>query len=159
MKSSIFFWIAWFLVSAWVLREFYFSPSKEKLNKLRKAAFGVDLLVLILFFLPWLPLSNGGFSGWQLVLQGNLLVIILFVLIVFSTAGFVTKNSLLLKVTATSNIISSVLFIAVMIRLLPGTITLTFYSMAPIIASLLLLVGNVVVLLLWQQLPPKKVYA
>ena len=155
MKDQLFFWVAWFLVSSWVLREFYFSPDKEKLNKLCKVSFGIDLSVLILFFLPWLPLPQGGFSGWQLILQGNLWVITLFIFMIFSTFGFLTKNGWLLKAGMAIQIVSSVLFIAVMIVLTPGTITLTFYSLSPIIASLLLLLGNVVVLLLWQQLQLK----
>lgn len=152
MNSTAFFWVAWFLVSSWVLKEFYFSPSVEKISKLRRVAFGVDLSVLILFFLPWLPESQGGFSGWQLILQGNYLVSALLFLIAFSTLSFLTQNSSLLKTTAATHVASSVLFIGAMISIMPGTVALTLYSVSPIVASLLLLTGNVVVLLLWQQL-------
>lgn len=152
MSSTAFFWAAWFLVSSWVLKEFYFSPNIEKLNKLRRVAFGVDLSVLILFFLPWLPESKGGFSGWQLILQGNYFVSALLFLIAFSALSFLTKNPPLLKAAAGAHVASSILFIGAMISITPGTVTLTLYSVSPIVASLLLLIGNVVVLLLWHQL-------
>ena len=42
-----------------------------------------------------------------------------------------------------------------MIQSRPGTFVLTLYDIPPIIAALSLLVGDVVVLLLWQQLELK----
>lgn len=151
-----FFWTAWAIISFWVLKNFYFSYDKEKLAKLRQTGFGIDLSVIILFFLPWLPLSQGGFSGLALIFRGNLFVIALFILIAASALLFLTKDSKFLKVGAILHIIASILFIIAMISLMPKTLTLTLNSVAPIIASLLLLIGNVVVLLLWQQLQLKK---
>lgn len=152
MSSTAVFWLVWFLFSSWVLREFYFSHNIEKLNRLRKAAFGIDFMVLILFLLPWVSFPYVEYSGWDLVLSGHPLMIFLFVLIVFSTVSFLTKNETLLKTAAAAHLVSSILFIVVMISIMPGTVILTLYILAPIIASLLLLLGNVVVLLLWQQL-------
>ena len=145
----IFFWIIWGITSFWVLKTFYFSYHKEKLNRLCKTALGIDLSILILFFLPWIP---GGQTGWQLILQGNFLVILLGIFISISLLCFFIKNKLLLILGAILHMISSLVF---MIRLLPGTYSLTFDASAPIFASLLLLVGNVVVLLMWQQLQLK----
>lgn len=153
--ETAFFWIVWGIISFWALKTFYFSYDKEKLRKLRKTAFGINLAVFILFFLPWLPLSRGGLSGWEILLQGEPLVVLLFVLVAISTFSFLTKDHGFLKTGAVLNIAASILFIAAMIRLLPGTFKLTIYSVAPIIASLLLLINNVVVLLLWQQLQLK----
>lgn len=153
--ETAFFWIAWGLISFWALKTFYFSYDKEKLNKLRKTAFGIDFSVLILFFLPWLPPIQGGTTGWALIQQGNVLVITIGILVAVSTLAFLTKDRTLLKAGAVLHTTASVLFIFTMINLMPGTFTLTLQSIAPVIASLLLLIGNVVVLLLWQQLDLK----
>lgn len=150
--ETAFFWIAWGVISFWVLKTFYFSYHKDKLRKLRFASSGINLSVLVLFLLPWLGVSQQGFSGLELIFQGNMFVIFLGILIAGSTLAFLTTNKFVLKVGAIFHVISSVLFIFTMIRLMPGTFVLTLQSIAPIIASLLLLVGNVVVLLLWQQI-------
>ena len=152
MMKTVFFWIAWGIISFWALKTFYFSYDKGKLQKLRETAFYINLSVLILFLLPWLPLSQGGFSGWELIEQGNPLVSVLVVLVIASFTLFLTKNRNSLKAGAVLHITASMLLIITMIRLTPGTVKLTLGSIAPIIASLLLLIGNVVVLLLWQQL-------
>lgn len=154
METAL-FWTLWGIISFLALKTFYFSYDKEKIRKLRQAAFGINLAVLILFFLPWLPLPRGVLSGWEIVWQGDPMIILLPVLIAVSTFSFLTKNHSLLKTGAVLNIAASVLFIAAMMRLMPGTFKLTVYSVAPIIASMLLLVNNVVVLLLWHQLQLK----
>ena len=154
--ETILFWIAWGLISFWVLKTFYFSYDKEKLNRLRKTAFGINLSVLVLFFLPWLPPIQGGYTGWELIQQGNLLVILLFGLIASSTLIFLTRGKILLKVGSIIHITSSIVFIVTISSLMPRTFSLTFNSIASIIASLLLLIGNIIVLLLWQQLDLKK---
>lgn len=144
------------LISFWALKTFYFSYYKDKLQKLRLTALGIELSVLILFFLPWLPPSQGKTTGWELIQQGNVSVVLLGILVIGSALAFLTKDKSLLKAGSVSHLIVSVLFIFAMIQLMPGTVTLTLASIAPIVASLLLLVGNVVVLLLWQQLQLKK---
>ena|SRR3989344_233136 len=95
--ETAFFWIAWGAISFWVLKTFYFSFDKNKLQKLRLTAFGIDLSVLILFFLPWLPFSLGGQSGWELIIQGNIFVIVLGILITCSLLTFLTKEKEFLK--------------------------------------------------------------
>lgn len=74
------------------------------------------------------------------------------ILIVGSSLAFLTRSKTFLKTGVVTHIISSILFIAAMANLMPGTIVLDFGSVAPIVASLFLLSGNVAVLLLWQQL-------
>lgn len=155
MNEQIFFWVTWALISTWVLKNFYFTYDLKKLDKLRKTAFGIDLSVLVLFFLPWLQLKVSGVSGWELILNGNFLVFTLFILILTSAILFLTKDHNFLKIGASLHIFASVLFIVTMVRLMPETFILTINSIAPIIASLLLFVGNVIVLLLWQQLQLK----
>lgn len=153
--ETAFFWTVFGFVSFWALKTFYFSYDKDKLLGLRKTIIGINLLVIVLFFLPWLPILSGGQTGWELISQGNIFVMLIGIFIVSSLLLFLTKNVLLLKAGAVLHMITSVLFILTMIRLMPGTFILTFWSVAPIIASLLLLVGNVVALLLWQQLQLK----
>ena len=150
--ETAFFWIVFPLVSFWVLKTFYFSRDPLKFNNLRKTAFWIDYTVLILFFLPWLPAAQGRTTGWELIRQGNVAVLLLGVLIAGSLLALFTKNKSLLKAGIIAHIISSILFIAVMINLMPGTVVLDLGSIAAIIASLFLLSGNVVALLLWQQM-------
>ena len=150
--ETVFFWIAFPLISFWTLKTFYFSRDPLKLNNLRKTAFWIDYIVLVLFFLPWSPQAQGRTTGWELIRQGNAAVLLLGVLIAGSLLALFTKNKSLLKAGIIAHIISSILFIAVMINLMLGTVVLDLGSIAAVIASLLLLSGNVVVLLLWQQL-------
>src|SRR3989344_1512243 len=124
--ETFFFWIVWGIISFWALKVFYFSYDKDKLQKLRLTAFGIDLSVLILFFLPWLSSSQGKTTGWELIQQGNLSVVFLGILVFCSTLVFLTKGKSLLKAGAVLHITASVLFIFTMIRLMPGTFTLTF---------------------------------
>ena len=149
------FWIIWGVVSFWALRTFYYSFTDEKFEGLRRTILGIDLSVLVLFFLPWLHLHQSAVTGWELIPRGNLSVAVLLVLTATASLLFLMKSSNLLKTGALLHITTSVLFIAVITRLMPGTFSLTKNSIAPIIASLLLLIGNVVVLLLWQQLELK----
>lgn len=151
MGNSVFFWIAWGIVSSWVLRTYYFTSDKKKIQKLKKVAFGIDLSVLLLFFLPWLPPALGSKSGWELIFGGNILVALLGLLILFSTCAFLSNKRFLLKSAVAFHLSASVLFIVTMITLMPGTWTLTLSSIAPILASLLLLCGNIFALLIWHH--------
>ena len=155
METAL-FWIVWGVISLWVLKTFYFSYDKNKFNNLCKTAFGINLSVVILFFLPWLPPVQGGYTGWELIQQGNLLVILLFGLITSSTFIFLVRSKSLLKAGSIIHITSSIVFIVAMASLMRKTFSLTFNSIVPIIASLLSLTGDVIVLLLWQQLDLKK---
>lgn len=154
--ETAFFWIAWGIASIWALKSFYFSYSKRKLERLYTTAFAIELAVLMLFFVPWLPVSLGNLSGWELILQGDIFMVLLGFLIIGSALAFVTKDNALLKLGAISHVTASILFILIMIRLMPGSYPLTLRSTPPILASLLLLVGNAVILLLWQQLDLKQ---
>ena len=150
--NTVFFWIAWLLISAWVLRTFYFSFEKKKLRRLKLTSFGIDLSALILFFFPWLPATKGGWSAGQLILQGDMLLLFLLLLVVSAGVLFLTNGHTLLKLGASLHIAASIFFFIPVLRLMPDTITVTWYSIAPMVTSLLLLTGNVFVLMLWQQL-------
>ncbi|MDP3726449.1 MAG: hypothetical protein Q8R36_04610 [bacterium] len=150
--ETAFFWIAWGLISFWALKTFYYSFSKEKLDRLRKAAFGINLSVLALSFLPWLPPALGGGSGFSLVLQGNVLAVLFFILLIGSIILFLGKDTSLLKIAAGATITNTFVLFVLMYQLRPGTFVLTLYDIAPIIAVMFLLVGDLVVMLLWQQL-------
>lgn len=162
METAI-FWIAWGLISFWALKTFYYSFSKEKLEHLRKAAFGINIAVLILTFLPWVPASPaggppslGGKTGLDLALEGNILSLLFVILLLTSTIFFLIKDASFLKLASAATIANTILLFVIMYQLRPVTFVLTLYDIAPIIAVLLLLVCDVVVLLLWQQLQLKE---
>lgn len=154
--ETAFFWIAWGLISFWVLRTFYYSFSKEKLDKLRKAALGINLAVFILAFLPWLPLALGGKSGIGLALEWNIFAILFVIFLLLSIVLFLTKEATFLKLASLATIANTFILFILMYQLRPGTFVLTLYDIAPIIAFIFLLVGDLVVMLLWQQLQLKE---
>lgn len=153
--EAIIFWIAWGLISVWSLKTFYYSFSKEKLEGLRKAAFGINLAVLVLTFLPWLPLSLGGKSGLALTLEGNILAILFLVFLIISITLFLTRAPSNLKIASVATVINTVILFILMMQIRPGTFTLSLFDIAPIISILFLLVGDLIALLLWQQLQLK----
>lgn len=146
------FWIIWFIVCSWVIRNFYYSYREKHEQRLKRLAFFLNLLALSVFLFPWLPLGRGGQSGWQLLASGKPEVILFFLFLVVSLALFLTKNQKLIKAGAVINIVNSVFIIILFMGLLPGKIRLTLRESAPIIAAIVLLANNVVVLLLWHQL-------
>ncbi len=155
METAI-FWIAWGIISFWALKTFYYSFSKEKLESLRKAALGINLAVLVLTFLPWLPPALGGKTGLTLALEGNILSVLFFILLLISIVLFLTKEATFLKLAACATIANTFILFILMYQLRPGTFVLTLYDIAPIIAVMFLLVGDLVVMLLWQQLQLKE---
>lgn len=155
METAV-FWILWGLISFWSLKTFYFSFSKEKLESLRKGAFGINLAVFVLTFLPWLPSSLGGKTGLALALEGNILVLLFVILLATPTLLFLTKDSSLLKIASGLTLANTFILFIIMSKLRPETFVLTFYDIAPIVAVFLLLVGDVAVLFLWQQVQLKE---
>lgn len=158
METTL-FWVAWGLISFWALKTFYYSFSKDKLERLRKTALGINLAVFILAFLPWLPASSvgglpslGGTSGLKLALEGNIFSALFIILLVVSMALFLTKDTSRLKLASIATITNTILLFIIMYALRPETFTLTLFDIAPIIAVMFLLASDVVVLLLWQQL-------
>src|SRR3989344_7370812 len=155
METAL-FWILWGIISYWVLKTFYYSFSKEKLERLRKSALGINLAVLILTFLPWVPSSLGGSSCVTLALQGNVLSVLFVILLLASILLSSVKDASLLKLASIVTIANTILLFILMYQLRPGTYTVTNYDIAPITAVLLLLVACVAGLLLWQQLNLKR---
>ena len=150
--ETLFFWIAWGIISVWALRTFYFSFSKEKLERLRKTSVGLTASVLVLTLLPWLPPFLGGANAVSLALGGNTLAILLFVLLIISLIFFFQKEYLFLKIAAVLTVLATLVLFALMVIIRPGTFTLSLYDIAPIVAVLILLTLDVVVFLLWQQM-------
>ena len=150
--ETLFFWIAWGIISVWALRTFYFSFSKEKLERLRKTSVGLTASVLVLTLLPWLPPFLGGANAVSLALGGNTLAILLFVLLIISLIFFFQKEYLFLKIAAVLTVLATLALFALMVIIRPGTFTLSLYDIAPIVAVLILLTLNVAVFLLWQQM-------
>lgn len=153
--NTIFFWIAWGIISLWVLRTFYFSFSKQKIERLRKTAFSINLLILVFGFYPLISVI-GVKNGFELFSIINALAIMFAVLLFVSTAFFLSTRNLNLKIASAANLINTFSYLGVMYMLRPGTFILTVSDILPIIAALLLLINNVVVLLLWQQLQLKE---
>lgn len=155
METAL-FWIAWGVISFWALKTFYFSFSKEKIERLRKAALGFHIAILVLAFLPWLPPVLGNPSGLTLALTGNMLAFLFLVLIILSAIFFLTKELSLMKIAAGLTFTNTFVLFTLMYSLRSTTFTLTLYDLAPIIAFLVLLICDVTVLLLWQQLQLKE---
>lgn len=152
MMELAFFWITWGVISFWALKTFYFSFSKEKIERLRKAVLGFHLAILILAFLPWLPPTLDNASGLTLALTGNLLAILFLLLIVLSVFLFLTREASLMKVAAGVTVVNTFVLFILMSSLRPTTFVLSFHDIAPILAILLLLICCIVGLLLWQKL-------
>ena len=150
--EAIFFWIAWGIISIWTLRTFYYSFSKEKLEKLRKTSIGLTTSVLVLTLLPWLPLDLGGSSAVVLALEGIGAASILLVLLIVSLILFFQKEYVFLKTASVLSVIATLDLFALMVIIRPATFTLSLYDIAPIVAVLILLILDVVVLLLWKQM-------
>ncbi len=153
--ETTFFWIAWGFISYWALKTFYFSFSKDKLERLRKSALGLHLAVIILLFLPWLPPMLGGNSGLTLAWEGNILAALFIFLLIVSVVLFLIRDSSKYKIAVGATIANTFVLFALMYQLRPDTFILSFFDIAPIIAFMILLVGDVVVMLLWQQLDLK----
>jgi|SRR3989344_996518 len=155
METAL-FWIAWGIISFWALKTFYFSFSREKLERLRKTALGLNIAILVLTLLPWLPSELGAKTGLNLALDGNVLSILFVILLLSSAILFLTKDAMLLRLASIVTIVNTFILFVLMYALRSGTFTLTLFDIAPIIAVLFLLIGDVVGLLLWQQLQLKK---
>lgn len=150
--ETVVFWVAWGIISFWTLKTFYYSFNKRKLESLRKAALGINLSVLILSLLPWLPPALGGKSGLALAFEGNILAVLFLILLVVSILSFLTKTPPNLKIASSATIIDTFILFVLMMQIRPGTFTLSLFDIAPIIVFMFLLVGDVAILLLWQQL-------
>lgn len=129
------FWLAWGMISFWALKTFYYSFAKEKLERLRKAALGISLAVLILNI------------GMTPRLPG-----IFILLLITAIALYTTHNHVFLRIATIATIINTLWLFFIMFSLRPGTFSLTGSDAAPIFAALLLLTNTVAGLLLWQQL-------
>lgn len=154
--ERVVFWVAWGIVSYWALKTFYYSFNERKLEGLRKAALGINLAILILTFLPWLPPDLGEKSGLTLAMDGNLPAVIFLILLVMSILLFLTKSPSSLKTASIAAVINTFTLFVIMRQIRPGTFTLSLFDIAPIFAFILFLVCDVIVLLLWQQLQMRK---
>ena len=161
--ETAFFWIAWGVISFWALRTFYYSFSKKKLESLRKTALGINLAILILTLLPWLPASSAGESpllgeksGFIIAMEGNILAVLFLIFLITSVILFLTKTPSNLKIASSATIINTLILFILMMQIRSGTFTLSLSDIAPIITFMFFLVGDLVVLLLWQQLQLKK---
>jgi len=148
--ETLLFWIPWFLISFIVLKIFYAKYKASYVLALRRLSVSVNILVLLLFFFPWIPGTEN--SGWTTVTEKNLWAITVFVFLICSTLFLFFSRFLFLKIGAAFQIITGILFIIAMTQIVPGTVTISLKYIAPIIASLLLLANIVTVLLLWRQI-------
>lgn len=105
-----------------------------------------------MFFLPWVPVAQGGQNGFWLARSGDWGVVAYIALIILSLGTLLSRRNPLLKLAASAHAANSVYFIVLMIRLFPEPTKVVWADIAPMITALFLLVGNVVVLLLWHEL-------
>ncbi|MBI2035927.1 MAG: hypothetical protein HYT12_04610 [Candidatus Liptonbacteria bacterium] len=152
MKTAI-FWLAWAIVSVFVLRTFYFRYSENRLKQLRYSAIVLELIIVALFTFPWLP---DGTTGFGVILTGHLGIITALILLVIPLTAFFSASSLFLKSGVLSHGMATVVFFVSMILLIPGTVMLTTNMIAPIVAAMLMLINIVIGLSLWQQLQLKE---
>ncbi len=148
--ETLLFWIPWFLASFLILKVFYANYKASYVRALRRTAFGIDILALFLFFLPWIPGTEK--SGWDIIMEKNLWAIVIFILLACATFFLFFSRSLFLKIGAIFQSVTGILFIIAMTQIVPGTVTISLSHVAPIIASFLLLINIVIVLVLWQQI-------
>ena len=147
----VIFWSLLILISAYLLRKFYFSASVEKMKRLRYVALATEIIALALFYFSWIPKFISGDTGFQLIAAGNADVIIVFGLVAGAILLFLFNTSRSIRVGAIAHIAASVILIGALLRLLPESYPLRFDESAPIFIILLLLVGDVASLLLWHQ--------
>ena len=151
MLERLIFWSLLILISAYLLRKFYFSASAEKMKRLRYTALATEIVALALFYFSWIPKFISGDTGSQLVAAGNADVIVVFGLIAGAIFLFLFNTPRSIRAGAIAHIAASVIFIGALLRLLPESYPLRFDESAPIFIILLLLVGDVASLLLWHQ--------
>jgi len=151
---KVFFWISFSIISSLVLRYFYFSKNVNLLRRLRLAAGVLIIVVFVLLFFPWLPETRGGSTGWGAILQGDLPMVILAGLLGFTLITlFISGRPLLSKVGVLAHLAAIIFLFGIMVYAYPGTVSLKFRDTAPIFAFLILIANNLVLLLLWHQLP------
>ena len=151
--KTLLFWIPWSVLSFIILGTFYAKYKTAYVRALKIGAFGVNVLVLFLFFFPWIPES--GATGLGLLRGGNYWAWIIFGLLCSASVLYCVPRTSLLKTGALMQCLGAVLMIVAMTQLVPGTVTLSFRFIAPIVASLLLLINSVIALVLWHQLQLK----
>lgn len=148
--ETFFFWILWFLVSFVILKKFYIQYKAAYVLALRRAAIGIDILALFLFFFPWIP--GAEITGWNIAADKNLWVAIVLVFLAGSIFLLLASRPIFLKIGAIFQSTAGVLFIIAMTQVFPGTIKISLKHVAPVIIALLLLINIVIVLVLWQQI-------
>ena len=94
MLERLIFWSLLILISAYLLRKFYFSASAEKMKRLRYTALATEIVALALFYFSWIPKFISGDTGSQLVAAGNADVIVVFGLIAGAIFVFIQYAAL-----------------------------------------------------------------
>lgn len=156
--SAIVFWTAFGLACVWLLPRYYFGRGSGRTTELRITTLVIDVLVLLSLILTWVPGSRGGpVSGITLLTNGHELMIAAVLCVVMALFLLaIAKSTTLLKAGLIAHLVATPLIFAALLRLLPGTFAITFTEVAPIVAVLLLLCGNVSALLLWHRLQIEK---
>ena len=157
LLETFFFWIAFSIISSLVLRYFYFSKNVKLARKLRAVAGVLIAMVFVLLFFPWFPEARGGPTGWGVILQGDVPMVVLAGLLFFTLATLFTPRwPVLSKIGILTHIVATLFLFGLMIYTFPNTITLKFRDTAPIFAIMILLTNNLILLLLWHQLQKNK---
>jgi len=145
------FWILFIPLTVWVLK-FYRSKNSSLIKKLWLISLLIQAVLIPLFFLPWIPVAQGGQSGFQLAVGGDWWVAFYIFLAVLSLGLSLSSKTPLLKAGAGVHVANSIYLMAVLVKLFPESIKLSWTDVAPVISVMALLIGNVAVLLLWNEL-------
>jgi len=90
--------------------------------------------------------------GFQLAVGGDWWVAFYIFLAVLSLGLSLSSKTPLLKAGAGVHVANSIYLMAVLVKLFPESIKLSWTDVAPVISVMALLIGNVAVLLLWNEL-------
>ncbi len=156
--ETIFFWTVFLLVMPWVLNNFYVSYREKAVKNLRRGTIGMSVLLLMLFFVPWLSPAKGSLSGWDLLLTGrwDVALYIVALLSVVTFTVWAHENTRILSFAAAFEGIAVVLLFATMIQVNPVIENFTLADFVPITCVFLLMINALFLLLLIQQLQLKQ---
>lgn len=146
-------WIVWGIACAWMLSRIYSRHTSLLVVQLRNTAILLDIALIFLLFLPWFPRTAGYANALNLTFTGNGDIARYIAMLILSLLLFTATRSVgLWKLAILLHLVNSMLIVSILITPQPETIVLTIHDIAPFTSALLLWLGNMVVLLLWNRL-------
>lgn len=157
--QSLFFWGFFWILTSWVLGNFYLQYREKATRNLRRIGVGVNAFVFLLMFTVWLSPEKGSFSGFDFLRAGRIdMALYAIALLVATLTVILTRHTTVLKIGAGFQIAASILIFAVMIRVNNAftVSSLLDPQLIPVYCALLLIVNNVIILLYVHQLQLKE---